>query len=225
MFDDQSFDAPADLQMPESLVPHKHSADPFACPCCANVLSETLRLTNTDLGEHAKGLPPGQRRANAAPYLVTNAQIITMDSNRPSADTMLVADGKIQWIGKAADMPEANSDLQRLNLKGKVVVPGFVEPHMHLPPLAMLHSFSNIGPNKFDTAAQALQQLGKDAANAPKGEWVVGRQFDPSLQQGPDYLTRQMLDEVSTDHPVFVYNASLHLGYCNSVAIALAGLD
>ncbi len=225
MFDDQSFDAPADLQMPESLVPHKHSADPFACPCCANVFSETLRLTNTDLGEHAKGLPSGQRRANAAPYLVTNAQIITMDSNRPSADTMLVADGKIQWIGKAADVPEANSDLQRLDLKGKVVVPGFVEPHMHLPPLAMLHSFSNIGPNKFDTAAQALQQLGKDAANAPKGEWVVGRQFDPSLQQGPDYLTRQMLDEVSTDHPVFVYNASLHLGYCNSVAIALAGLD
>ena len=147
MFDDQSFDAPADLQMPESLVPHKHSADPFACPCCANVFSETLRLTNTDLGEHAKGLPPGQRRANAAPYLVTNAQIITMDSNRPSADTMLVADGKIQWIGKAADIPEATSDLQLLDLKSKVVVPGFVEPHMHLPPLAMLHSFSNIGPN------------------------------------------------------------------------------
>ena len=66
MFDDQSFDALTELQMPESLVPHKHSADPFACPCCANVFSETLRLTNTDLSEHAKGLPPGQRQHNAA---------------------------------------------------------------------------------------------------------------------------------------------------------------
>ena len=157
--------------------------------------------------------------------LVTNAHIITMDASHPNADTMLVVDGKILWVGMQADVPEEHNDLKRLDLKGKVVVPGFVEPHMHLPPLAMLHSFSNIGPNRFDTTAQALEQLKKDAAATPHGEWVVGRQFDPSLQQGPDYLTRQMLDEVSTDHPVFVYNASLHLGYCNSVAIDLAGLD
>ena len=224
MFDDQSIDSLTELQMPESLVPHKHSADPFACPCCANVFSETLRLTNTDLSEHAKGLPPGPRSIGT-PMLVTNAHIITMDASHPNADTMLVVDGKILWVGMQADVPEEHNDLKRLDLKGKVVVPGFVEPHMHLPPLAMLHSFSNIGPNRFDTTAQALEQLKKDAANTPHGEWVVGRQFDPSLQQGPDYLTRQMLDEVSTDHPVFVYNASLHLGYCNSVAIDLAGLD
>ena len=54
---------------------------------------------------------------------------------------------------------------------------------------------------------------------------MVGRQFDPSLQQGPDYLTRDLLDDVSTEHPVFVYNASLHLGYCNTVALELAGID
>ena len=74
-----------------------------------------------------------------------------------------------------ADVPEEHNDLKRLDLKGKVVVPGFVEPHMHLPPLAMLHSFSNIGPNRFDTTAQALEQLKKDAANARmvNGWWGV----------------------------------------------------
>ena len=108
MFDDQSIDSLTELQMPESLVPHKHSADPFACPCCANVFSETLRLTNTDLSEHAKGLPPGPRSIGT-PMLVTNAHIITMDASHPNADTMLVVDGKILWVGMQADVPEEHN--------------------------------------------------------------------------------------------------------------------
>ena len=206
-------------------VPKHHSADPFACPCCANVFAETLRLSGADLAEQAKRLPAAPDRPYAAPVLVTCGQIITMNAGMPAAEAMLVEDGRIAWVGQLSDMPEAAEGVERLDLKGKVVVPGFVEPHMHLPPLAMMHAFSNIGPNRFDTAAQALAQLAKDAAAMPAGEWVVGRQFDPSLQSGPDYLTADMLDEVSTDHPVFVYNTSLHLGYCNSVALALAGID
>ena len=138
---------------------------------------------------------------------------------------MLVKEGRIAWVGRLEDAPAAGRGVLTLDLKGKVVVPGFVEPHMHLPPLAMMHEFSNLGPNRFETTEAALGQLAKDAAATPKGEWVVGRQFDPSLQQGPDYLTRDLLDDVSTEHPVFVYNASLHLGYCNTVALELAGID
>jgi predicted amidohydrolase YtcJ len=225
MFDDQTIADGIDQPIPEFLVPHKHSADPFACPCCANVFSETLRLTQIDLSDPANCLLPRQRPTTNENVLITNAKIITMNIAAPEADTMLVADGRIRWIGMNENLPQIDEELKRIDLHGKVVVPGFVEPHMHLPPLAMLHSFSNIGPNRFDTADQALARLREDALNTPAGEWVVGRQFDPSLQQGPDYLTRQMLDEVSTEHPVFVYNASLHLGYCNSVAIGIARLD
>jgi predicted amidohydrolase YtcJ len=148
-----------------------------------------------------------------------------MNAQAPVAEAMLVADGRITWLGSLSDAPEAADGVERLVLDGKVVVPGFVEPHMHLPPLAMMHDFSNIGPNRFETTDAALAQLAKDAQATPVGEWVVGRQFDPSLQTGPDYLTAAMLDQVSTDHPVFVYNTSLHLGYCNSVALNIAGID
>jgi predicted amidohydrolase YtcJ len=157
--------------------------------------------------------------------LVTGAHIITMNAQAPVAEAMLVADGRITWLGSLSDAPEAADGVERLVLDGKVVVPGFVEPHMHLPPLAMMHDFYNIGPNRFETTDAALAQLAKDAQATPVGEWVVGRQFDPSLQTGPDYLTAAMLDQVSTDHPVFVYNTSLHLGYCNSVALNIAGID
>lgn len=206
-------------------VPKHHSADPFACPCCANVFAETLRLSGVDLAEQAGRLPKVPDLPSSAPVLVTGAHIITMNAQAPIAEAMLVRDGRITWLGRLVDAPEAAEGVERLELDGKVVVPGFVEPHMHLPPLAMMHDFSNIGPNRFETTDAALAQLAQDAKATPAGEWVVGRQFDPSLQTGPDYLTAAMLDQVSTDHPVFVYNTSLHLGYCNSVALNIAGID
>ena len=232
MLDDSQMQ-PQDLEdlrfLPDIMVPPQHSGDPFACPCCANVFAETLRLASIDLSKHARRLPKSPFPTQSAPLLIENARVVTMDANKPAADTLLVQDGRIAWVGMAKDQPQGlldnEADLQRINLQGKTVLPGFVEPHMHLPPLAMLHRFSNIGPNRFATTEEALAQLRDDAAQVEAGEWVVGRQFDPSLQEGPDYLTKDLLDTVSTEHPVFVYNASLHLAYCNSLALDIAGID
>ena len=232
MLDDTQMQ-PQDLEdlrfLPDIMVPPQHSGDPFACPCCANVFAETLRLASIDLSKHARRLPKAPFPTQAAPLLIENARVITMDANKPAADTLLVQDGRIAWVGMAKDQPQGlldnHADLQRIDLQGKTVLPGFVEPHMHLPPLAMLHRFSNVGPNRFATTEEALAQLRDDAAQVEAGEWVVGRQFDPSLQEGPDYLTKDLLDTVSTEHPVFVYNASLHLAYCNSLALDIAGID
>ena len=232
MLDDTQMQ-PQDLEdlrfLPDIMVPPQHSGDPFACPCCANVFAETLRLASIDLSKHARRLPKSPFPTQSAPLLIENAPVITMDANMPAADTMLVRDGRIAWVGMSKDQPQGlldnDADLQRIDLQGKTVLPGFVEPHMHLPPLAMLHRFSNVGPNRFATTEEALAQLRDDAAQVEAGEWVVGRQFDPSLQKGPDYLTKDLLDTVSTEHPVFVYNASLHLAYCNSLALNIAGID
>ena len=232
MLDDSQMQ-PQDLEdlrfLPDIMVPPQHSGDPFACPCCANVFAETLRLASIDLSKHARRLPKSPFPTQSAPMLIENARVITMDANKPAADTLLVQDGRIAWVGMAKDQPQGlldnHADLQRIDLQGKTVLPGFVEPHMHLPPLAMLHRFSNVGPNRFATTEEALAQLRDDAAEVEAGEWVVGRQFDPSLQEGPDYLTKDLLDTVSTEHPVFVYNASLHLAYCNSLALDIAGID
>lgn len=224
MFDDTDFAPAQSPELPPSIVPHKHSSDPFACPCCANVFAETLRLSGVNLAEHAAQIPPFADPRMVSPVLLKHGNIVTMNTAQPVAEAMLVADGKIQWVGMMDNLPESGPETVMIDLAGKTVVPGFIEPHMHLPPLAMLHDFSNIGANRFVKTSDALAQLTVDAQNTPEGEWVVGRQFDPSLQEGPDYLTKDLLDQVSLDHPVFVYNASLHLGYCNSMALGIAGI-
>ena len=204
-------------------VPEGHGSDPFACPCCANVFAEVLRLAQVDLRDHASELvsrPP--RLAPSA--LITNARIMTMNEAAPAADALWVREGRIAWVGQLADRPEAASEEEVVDCGGRFVLPGFVEPHMHLPPLALLDSFENIGPFRFPSITEAIAHLKGVARETPKDKWVLGRQFDPSLQEGPEALTREMLDQVSTEHPVFVYNASLHLAYCNSRALEVAGI-
>ena len=204
-------------------VPAGHASDPFACPCCANVFSEVLRLAEVDLGHHASALTT--RPEVAAPSaLVMNAKILTMNESAPNADALWIRDGRIAWVGRFEDRPESAAAEETVDLRGRFVMPGFIEPHMHLPPLALLDDFENIGPFRFDSTKEALAHLGSVARETEQGGWVLGRQFDPSLQDGPEALTRELLDEVSTDHPVFVYNASLHLAYCNSLALEVAGI-
>jgi len=214
---------PSQTLQPSALVPEGHASDPFACPCCANVFKETLRLAEVDLARHAKELrrdPLGL----APSLLISNARIMTMNPDAPHADSLLIRDGKIAWIGEATQKPKPAEDVAEIDFNGQFVMPGFVEPHMHLPPLALLDSFENVGPFRFETITEAIDHLKAVADATPESQWVVGRQFDPSLQKGPDALTRAMLDEASTRHPVFVYNASLHLAYCNSKALEIAGI-
>ncbi len=223
MLKDYSDESAADDFELEFAIPHGHSADPFACPCCANVFSEVLRLTGRDLAAEALTMRRGAEPTMGSAF-VRNARILTMNAAAPDADAMIVRDGRIVWIGREADAPATGEDERAIDLEGKVVLPGFIEPHMHLAPLAMLNVYENIGPFRYADTAAALERLKEVAADTPPGEWVLGRQFDPSLQQGPAFLTRDLLDDVTSEHPVFVYNASLHLAYCNSVALEIAGI-
>lgn len=203
--------------------PPRHSADPFACPCCANVFQETLQATGTDLA--AQGLNLNRAMPRVGTAVVINAKILTMNPAQPEAQAMWVEDGQIRWLGASVDLPADAPRDAVIDAEGHYLMPGFIDPHMHLAPLAMLHSFQNVGPFRFETVAQVVDHLRGVAAQTPAGDWIVGRQFDPSLQSGADELTIDFLDEVSTEHPVFVYNASLHLAYCNSAALKLAGID
>ena len=205
-------------------VPRHHGSDPFTCPCCANVFERTLALAGVDLAQHAGAMSVAGSGVLGSLFL-TNARIHTMNPQQPEADSMLVQDGRISWIGLADEAPEAAEEYQRVDARGQYVQPGFIDPHMHLAPLAMLLEFENLGPFRFDRTADALAHLATIAARTPEGEWLVGRQFDPSLQEGPAMLTADRLDEVSSVHPIFIYNASLHLAYCNSLALELAGVD
>ncbi len=206
----------------------------FGCPCCADALPALCRAAGIDLAEQAVACRTAdgflRPRPRAADRLLVNARILTMNPDEPEAEALLIRDGRIAYVGPAdAARERAGPDTKLVDAGGRTVLPGFVEPHMHLVPIAVLNHYENIGPFRHPTVAGALEHLRGVGAELDRSnvadDWIVARQFDPSLQEGPTALTRQMLDDVSSTRPIFVYNASLHLGYCNSRALEIAGID
>jgi predicted amidohydrolase YtcJ len=207
-------------------------SDLAGCPCCATALTELLFALDIDIAEQARHFSGKQHNAvpryqSSAPAMLFNARFLTMDPQGREVEAMLVRDGRIEWLGSAADAAErtaADADLKMIDCQGRTVLPGFIEPHMHLAPIAALGGHENIGPFRYSTVDAALARLQELSDDNTPDVWITARQFDPSLQEGPGILTAQMLDEVSESQPIFVYNASLHFGYCNSRALEIAGV-
>ena len=204
-----------------------HTKEP--CTCCSPAFSMMAELADWD----AMTTPEvwnvsGKDREVYTPtctVVFINANILTMDEAFSEATCIAIKGKKILAVGDRDDMDGLDEpDVEIIDCAGKTILPGFIEPHFHFLPCSTMEQIENVGPFRFETVQGALDRLTQLAGEAGPDEWIMGRQFDPSLQEGPDLLTRDLLDAVCTDKPVFVYNASLHFAYCNSKALEIAGI-
>jgi predicted amidohydrolase YtcJ len=175
----------------------------------------------------ATGLLPGPARAQATARVFAGGTILTVDGDFAEAEAIAIRGKRILAVGALDTVRRAAGDGAEIrDLDGRVMLPGFVDPHTHMMSGSLIASLMEyVGVAKFATTAEVLDHLrGIAAAKAP-GEWIVARNFDPSLQEGPEALTFSELDGVSTRHPVFILNSSGHLAYANHAAFAAAGID
>ncbi|MDP6317715.1 MAG: amidohydrolase family protein, partial [Pseudomonadales bacterium] len=200
------------------------------CACCSPLWANLANTTNIDSEDLTD--PTFWRRKNRCTdkkmgsRIFFNAKVLTVDELFSEATSLAIKNGKIVAVGDEEFVKaSADEDAELIDCGGGIVLPGFIEPHMHFLPIVVLDPYENVGPFRCETVAEALKKLKEVAERSSPNEWIMGRQFDPSLQEGGDLLTRSLLDEVSTENPVFVYNASLHIGYCNSRALEIAGIS
>jgi predicted amidohydrolase YtcJ len=159
--------------------------------------------------------------------IYVNATVITMDASSRTVEAVAVKGDKISAVGSNTDIRRAaGSSTRVLDLKGKVLLPGFVDAHSHFPgngvdALYVVNLGSPpVGPiNSIDDLVAALK---KKAANTPKGEWIRGSGYDQTLLKEGRHPTRADLDRASTDHPIYISHASGHLGVANSFALKIA---
>lgn len=166
-----------------------------------------------------------EQAADATITLFENGIVLPVDAGFSECNALAIAGNRIVAVGDRADVVAAiGRPGTVVDLGGRTVLPGFIEPHMHFALMAGMGDWPDIGPFVHENTADALAALKAIAERTPAGQWVVARQFDPSLQVGPAMLTTRELDEVSRDKPVFVLNASGHLAYCNSRLLEAAGI-
>jgi predicted amidohydrolase YtcJ len=171
----------------------------------------------------------GKREEQTADSEVTvllGGTVLSVDAAFSVHEALAIAGNKILAVGSRDDvLAAAGPGASTIDLDGRTVLPGFIEPHMHFALLAGLGHLEDIGPFQqatFDLALEALQGI---AAAAGPQEWIMARQFDPILLEPPRDLTARDLDPIIPDRPAFILNASGHIAYANSRALELAGIS
>jgi predicted amidohydrolase YtcJ len=156
----------------------------------------------------------------------TGGTILTVDSSFSEAQAIAIRGNTIIAVGSEDDVrAEVGDGARFVDLGGKTVLPGFIDPHTHVLAGSVVDAVMEyVGMAKFGTVTEVVDHIAKRAAETPEGEWLVFRNFDPAVQEGADELTFRELDAISTEHPIFVFNASGHLAYANSKAFREAGI-
>ena len=158
---------------------------------------------------------------------IRNANVITLNPQRPSASAVAVVSGHIVAVGTDSEVEAVSvPGMTTIDAEGRTLIPGFVETHTH-PLMTALAQATTIDcgtpPNR--TIADVQARLAQAVAQAPPGEPIRGRTYDDSLIQDDRHLSLADLDAVAPDNPLAVRHISGHLTYVNSSLLAVAGVD
>lgn len=178
-------------------------------------LSGAVALVFAGTGYIAEAKP-----ASRSDVLFINGHIYTPSGWRTS---MEVAAGHISRIGNSLQAKKWRPIAKQVvDLKGKTVLPGLYDMHVH----PVLQAKGNEGACRIpqDADGPKLLRLVDDCVKAAKpGEWVTGAQWQASLLQGTP-ITAATLDKISPNNPVMLFDVSGHSVWANSLALAAAGI-
>ncbi|WP_376698614.1 amidohydrolase [Bradyrhizobium aeschynomenes] len=165
-----------------------------------------------------------QAEVNSPDLVLVNGKVLTLDEQSSVTEAIAVRDGKILAVGNSASMRAlAGARTQVLDLAGKTVVPGLIDTHAHFRAAGLGDYVVIMGRAK--TVADALEAIKAFVAKRKPGEWIVGGAWHPPSQLAEKrYLTRQEIDSVAPDNPVYLRTVG-HFSMANSMALQKAGVD
>ena len=149
-----------------------------------------------------------------------NGKIFTGKNETDFVSAMKVTDGIIEWTGDSAAIDAKDA----IDLKGQVVVPGFVDAHIHPMLVGEIMDQATITIPDVTNIEEAIQALKKFADETPEDAWIEGWCWDESKLAEHRALTRHDLDKVSTSRPVHVMRSDYHSSAVNTRALELAGV-
>ena len=158
-----------------------------------------------------------------ADLVVANAKVWTVDPARPRAEAVAIVGERIAALGTAAEIDAWRGPATKvIDARGRFVMPGFNDAHIHLIEGGM--QLDNVDLKDAASLEEFARRIGERAAATPKGEWILGGNWDEQAWMPAVLPTKALIDPVTPDTPVFVGRYDLHMGLANSVALTLAGI-
>ena len=154
--------------------------------------------------------------------IVTNATIYTVDKNFRTTEALVVKNGKFEATGQTQSILDKYTADKVIDMKGKYIYPGFIDPHCHFYGYSMnLRQVNLVGTKSFDEIIQKL----KDANQGSKAKWIIGRGWDQNDWQEKKYPSKTRLDKAFPETPVFLRRIDGHAAIVNSTALKIANID
>ena len=158
-----------------------------------------------------------------ADLVVANAKVWTVDPARPRAEAVAIVGERIAALGTAAEIDAWRGPATKvIDARGRFVMPGFNDAHIHLIEGGM--QLDNVDLKDAASLEEFARRIGERAAATPKGEWILGGNWDEQAWTPAVLPAKALIDPVTPDTPVFVGRYDLHMGLANSVALTLAGI-
>ncbi len=160
-------------------------------------------------------------RPQKADIIYTNAKIWTGDSAMPWAKSIAIKDSIILYLGDDADAWKG-SNTKLVDLNGQLVVPGLMDNHTHF--LLGGEQLLSADLRQAKSPQDFIRILGTFCREQPEGTWIKGGFWDNEAWGG-ELPTRQWIDSVTGNHPLFIYRYDGHMVLANSIALRMAGID
>jgi len=149
-----------------------------------------------------------------------NATIYSPDKVR--GDCLAIDNGRISEIGLKSKLQHLKKHgYKAIDLKGKTVLPGFIDSHLHL--LSTGYNLFNIGLDNIDSLDKALSIIEKAARKASPGQWLLGRGWNKNIWGG-SLPNKELLDKICPNNPIRLFSKDGHTLWVNSLALRLCGI-
>jgi predicted amidohydrolase YtcJ len=163
----------------------------------------------------------GLLAAADADLILHNGKIVTVDGQFSIRQAIAAKSGKIVRVGSDAEvMAERGARTEVIDLKGRTVLPGLIDAHVHALEAGLSEFRAPLPP--LDSYAAIQAYIRAQAKQTPKGKWIVVPRTFPTRLKEMRMPTRDILDAATTDHPV-MFDAS-YVVIANSLALKVSGI-
>lgn len=157
--------------------------------------------------------------------LYFNGNIITMETEEPTyVEAIVEQDGKIAFVGTLEEAEKQFPNSVKVDLDGKTLLPGFIDPHSHFGMVSNTMGQVNLNPepvgnvNSIDDILVILKDY-KQKNNIPDGEWIFGWGYDDGQLEEKRHPAKNDIDQVLPNNPVYLQHTSGHMGVANALAL------
>ena len=157
--------------------------------------------------------------------LFVNGTIYTMDAAQPHTQAIAIdtSSGRIVAVGSDEVSRLPVTRMQVFDLRGKTMLPGFIDAHIHL--LAEAYRSHEINATHCASEDEVAELVRQSAAQTPPGQWLLGGHWYKGAWPGQRFPTRASLDAAAPQHPVALWSKDGHVLWVNSLALQRANIS